>query len=362
MTASIRPHKEILLIFSFVLLVACARPTAPSTSVPISATIDAEGVVKGYGISPFGFPTDYSRFSDFLKEVGGLPNGGVMFNGAWRQDVINGADAGEVPATAITVIEQATVYGYTPIIVFGWRSENSLYLNVPANATNDWTNEEVKGLFAQMLVDFASNYHPPYLFLGNENDAYFITHPKDYGRWVDFYNQAYDAIKAVSPETQVGPVFQYERLSGQGKFNQWTTPQWGALEAHDLSKIDVLGITLYPWLGSATPEEVPDNYLDPLIERIGDKPVAITETGWPAENLGVPTAWESSQEAQLRYIDALQRILPSVNLKMLNWLHLNPMVQTDANQVSWQIFSSISLRDSQGNKRPVYNAWAQYQP
>lgn len=363
MTTSIRPHKEILLILSFVLLAACARPASPSTSVaPTSATSEAEEVIKGYGISPLGFPADYNRFSDFLEEVGGMPNGGVMFNGAWRQDVINGANAGETPATAITVIEQATVYGFTPIIVFGWRSDNSLCLNVPANGANDWTNEQAKDLFAQMLVDFASNYHPPYLFLGNENDAYYITNPEDYARWVAFYNRAYDAIKVVSPETQVGPVFQYEHLSGQATFNQWTTPQWGALEAHDLAKVDILGITLYPWLGAATPEEVPDSYLDPLVKRIGDKPVAFTETGWPGENLGVPTAWETSPEAQLRYIDALQRILPRVNPKMLNWLHLYPMVQTGGNQVSWQIFSSVSLRETLGNKRPVYDAWVQFQP
>ena len=353
-----------LFVFLFLTLAACtqaASPTAAPTQSSAAAPA-AGGVIKGYGISPLGFPTDYSKFGDFLSEVGGLPYGGVMFNGAWREDVAGGSDAGEVPATAATVVQQAGVYGYTPIIVFGWRSSDTdLHLSTAANPTNDWTNEDAKALFKKMLVNFAGGYHPPYLFLGNESDAYYIANPEDYARWVAFYNDAYDAIKAVSPETQVGPIFQYERLSGQGTFSQWTTPQWGALDAHDLSRVDILGLTLYPWLGSPTPEDVPDDYFAPLLQRIGDKPVAITETGWPGDAMGMQLAWEASPDAQLRYVDTLRRILPEVNLKILNWLHLNQMAPSPQSEAI-QEFVSIALRDAQGNKRPIYDAWVQFQP
>ncbi|MGH2582987.1 MAG: glycosyl hydrolase 53 family protein, partial [Anaerolineales bacterium] len=180
---------------------------------------------------------------------------------------------------------------------------------------DDWSNSESKGLFEQMLVDFAEKYQPPFIFIGNESDAYYISNSDDYARWVEFYNQAYDAIKRASPSTQVGPIFQYERLSGQGTFNQWTTTQWGALESHDLERVDLVGITMYPWLGVPTPEDISDAYLDPLIDRIGGKPLAITETGWPGEDLGLETAWEASPEAQIRYIAALDRLLERLNVR-----------------------------------------------
>lgn len=337
---------------------ACA-PTPEVIASPVSAS-PAASVIKGYGISPLGFPNDYSRFPDFLAEVGSLPNGGVMFNGAWRQDVTHGANAGQIPPTAIGLVQESATYSYAPIVVFGWRTEQQLHLSVPANATNDWTNAEAKVLFKQMLVDFAS-YHPPYVFLGNESDAYFIANPVDYARWVAFYNEAYDAIKAVSPETQIGPVFQYERMSGQGYINGWTTPYWGALEAHDLNKVDIIGITMYPWLSVASPEQIPDGYLDPLIERIGDKPIAITETGWPGDPLGLQTAWEASPEAQLRFVAALDRILDGANLHILNWLHLYQM-DVDPASAGFAEFMSISLRDAEGNKRPIYDEWVEFQP
>jgi hypothetical protein len=343
------------LIVGSLLLAGCANMQASPT--PPSVV----GAIKGYGISPLGFPADYSNLPAFLEEVGSLPNGGVMFNGAWRQDVADGSDAGEIPSAAILVVEQGEANGYTPIIVFGWRSEDSLHIGVPANPANHWANQEARALFKQMLVDFVSSYHPPYLFLGNESDAYFINVPEDYQNWIAFYNEAYDAIKDVSPETMVGPIFQYERLSGQGAFSQWTTPHWGALTSHDLERIDILGITMYPWLNVVTPSQVPDNYLAPLMEIVGDKPIAITETGWPGDPLGLPVAWEATLDAQLLFVERLDGILRGANIRMLNWLHLYQIAVTPES-TDFAEFASISLRDAQGNKRPVYDAWINFQP
>lgn len=351
---------SLALLSGTLLLTACSQPAA--ATVPAASPASASEVVKGYGISPQGFPADYSRYADFLTEVGQLPNGGVMFNGAWRQDVAGGSDAGQIPAPAAGLLQAAGQYGYTPIVVFGWRSsETELHIGVPANPANDWGNLEARALFKQMLVDFATQYQPPYLFLGNENDGYYSANPDDYGRWVEFYNEAYDAIKAASPETQVGPILQYERMAGLGRFSGWTEAHWGALEAHDLSKVDLLGLTLYPWLGAAAPEDVPSDYLQPLLARTGETPIAITETGWPGEDLGLAAPWEQSAEAQLRYLEALKGMLAGVDLRVLNWLYINPLAAAgDSFEV--QAFGSISLRDANGDKRPIYDAWVNYLP
>jgi len=345
---------------------ACNLPNDAPTPAPLptqTATPEPRGVVKGFGISPRGFPEDYSRFPEFLEEVASLPNSGVMFNAGWREDLFGGTDAGQIPDTAAAIMEQAGVYGYTPIIVFGWRADdNTVLLSVPENDTNNWRNAEAQALFEQMLVDFAERYKPPYLFLGNESDIYWTNRPEDYGRWLEFYNRAYDAVKAVSPETLVGPNFQFERISGQGDFSRWTEPQWGALEAHDLSKVDIVGLTLYPWTGAASPEEIPDNYFAPLVERIGDTPIAITETGWPADPLGLNTAWQASPEAQVRYVAALERTLDGLNVEILNWAFLFPLERGDQTEVFWQSFGALGLYDHDGNRLPVYDVWVEFLP
>lgn len=350
---------SLLIILALVLLasvVGCGsqeetNDSDDTTPAPVS-------IVKGFGISPQGFPLDYSKILDFYAEVGGTTNGGVMWNGLWKE-----SGAGVVPQAAASLMQASGTYKFTPVAVFGWRSGITLFLEVPSNATNNWSNAAARSLFQSMLVDYATTYRPPWLFLGNENDSYYGQNASDYANWISFYNAAYDAIKSASPDTMVGPVFNFEHMAGAGTLNGWTTAYWGALGSHDLTKVDVVGVTVYPFLNYASPSSVPVTYLDPLISRIGSKPIAITETGWPAENLGaLNPQWETSQEAQLTYLTRLDAMLEEKNVKMVNWLHLYPMQDTGGSPVEWKLFSSVSLRDNSGNKRPAYDVWLSFDP
>lgn len=295
-------------------------------------------MVKGVALSPRGFPLDYSQLPAFYAEVAAMPRGGVMWNGLWTDGVAPKA-----------VLQSAAAYRFTPIVVFGWRSGT---VTVPAS----WSDSEARARFANMLRDFATTYHPPFVFLGNENDFHYAQNPTDYANWITFYNEAYDTIKAASPSTVVGPVFNYEHLAGSGALNGWTTPHWPALEMHDLTRVDAVGITLYPWLHHATAASVPANYLDPLLARIGSKPIAITETGWPAENR-LNAQWEASETAQVTYLGRLSTMLRGKPVRMVNHLFLHAMQDPGGSPFDWKLAGSISLRDASGNPRPAYDAW-----
>jgi hypothetical protein len=316
----------------------------------------------GYGLSPYGFPASYDQVGAFLTETSAeLAYPTVMWNGPWRDDALLGADAGTVPAAADIVASYGVTFGYDPIIVFGWRSGSTLMVQYPGNTVNDWSNAGAAALYASMVTTFLRAHPTRYLFLGNENDGYFELDPVDYARWVTVYNAVYDAAKQVSPDTLIGPVFQYENLSGQGQLNGWTTPHWGALEAHDLSRVDIVGITLYPFFHYAAGASVPATYLDPLVDRIGSIPLAITETGWPAETLGELTPpWTTSEQEQTDYLDSLVTLVKRHDVRVAQWLFLNAMVNTvppPARNLGWEIFGSISVRNPAGGERAVYTPW-----
>lgn len=320
-------------------------------------------VVKGFGLSPQGFPLDYGKLPDFYAEVAIIPQGGVLWSGLWREDVAEGSDAGEVPSSLASVLQASAAEGITPMAVVGWRSDDRVRLGVPSNPNNDWSNAEAKQLFLDMIRDLARQYRPPFVFLGNENDLYYEQAPEDYPNWVRFYDRAYDAIKSISPETRVGPVFSHEHLAGTGAFAGWTRPHWGALEAHDLDRVDVLGLTLYPWLSVPTPEAVPDDYLDALTSRIGAVPLAILETGWPAEDLGgLDPDWETSASAQVRYVERLPSVLDGISVVVLDWLFLHEMRNPGDSPIDWQLYGSVSLRNDRGEKRAVYDSWIEFLP
>jgi hypothetical protein len=338
-----------------------ARLIALSFVATFAVSTSAGVVVKGFGISPKGFPVDYSQLPDFFAEAARIPAGGVMWNGAWRDDVIGGTNAGIVPVAARVTLESSFTYGFTPSVVFGWRSGTTVLLAVPGNATNDWTNAQAKERFRGMLDDFARTYQPPFVFLGNENDFYYEQNPADYANWIAWYDAAYEVIKAASPATLVGPVFNYEHMAGSGALNGWTATHWSALEMHDFARVDIVGITLYPWLHFATAAAIPADYLAPLMSRIGAKPIAITETGWPAENLGgLNPPWETSEAAQVTYLARLSTMLDGKPVLMVNHLFLHAMTDPGGSPLEWKLSGSISIRDASGNPREVYDAWLSF--
>lgn len=331
-----------------------------ATLFSVSPFASAE-IVKNIAFSPEGFPSKWNKIPEFFKEASSFSHPGVMQNGPWRDDAENGKNSGKIPQAADMVAKLASEHNYTPILVFSWRTDKIPLIKVPKNKVNNWSNQEARVLYKKMLVDFVAKHKPPFMFLGNENDFYYEMNPRDYENWLNFYNEAYDAIKAVSPDTQVGVTFNFEHLSGLGKLNAWTKDLWPALEKHDLNKMDIVGLSVYPFFQYATAGEVPDTYLDPIVQRIGSKPIAITESGWPSNNGGSRALWIASEEEQVKYLPKLARMIEGKNVSVVSWLYLNEP-QFEGVGAIWKMFGSISLRSKEGVNRPVYDAWKSWNP
>lgn len=307
----------------------------------------------GYGVSPLGHPSDFSQFGPFLVEVSNTCNGGVvMANGSWRDNISN---SGNIPTLQKTVAQlQPTPYNYTDLLVFGWATYPTLYLNTNSDPTNNWTNSDMRNLFLQTLINTADSLSPAYMFIGNEVNFYLTQDSSDYANWSSFYSMAYDSIKSYSPTTKVGTIFNYEHLSGQGVNTGWNTPHWNALLDMDTSKIDILGLTVYPFFNSINANSVSNNYMDTLFAQIGTIPLAITETGWPGDSLY--GNWNASPQEQVDWVNKLFNILNGRNVEVVNWLFLNYMMDNSLSSESL-IFKSVALRDSLGNDRPALPIW-----
>lgn len=311
---------------------------------------------KGFSLSPRGFPDSYDRLEDFFVEIQNFNDSGVLWSGAWRDDAQNGGDAGQIPEAANLLQTRSRTYCFVPSVVFGWRSGAELHIKIPSNSDNTWLNLEARNAFLEMLTSYVSLHRPPYVFLGNENDFYYEQSLLDYANWLNFYNSAYDTIKLNSPETKVGPVFNFEHLAGSGQLNGWVTAYWEALLNHDSSRIDVIGLTLYPFFHIQRPTDIPNDYLDPLWSRIS-KPVAILETGWPAQRKeDFNPLWEVSEQYQVDYLEKLEVLLANKDVPIMNWLFLYEMESTIQSDET-NIFGSISLRTSENTPRLVWPYW-----
>ncbi len=308
----------------------------------------------GYGVSPLGHSADFSQFGSFLTEVSTLCNGnGVVFvNANWRDNINT---SGTIPTVHSTVSQlQPSPYNYIDMLAFPFAEYPTLFLNTTSDPTNNWTNSDMKQLFTQMLKHTADSLQPNYIFIGNEVNFYWEQDSIDYMNFVNFYHQAYDSIKLYSPNTKVGTIFNYEHLSGKGTNVGWSTPYWNALNSIDTSKIDVFGLTVYPFFEYNQASSVPSSYLHDFFQLVNNKEVYLTETGWPADSF-IGT-WTCSPAQQEVYIDTLANIVSNGNVIGMNWLYLHYLMDPMIND-GIKIFNSVSLRDSMGVDRPALSKW-----
>jgi hypothetical protein len=121
-------------------------------------------------------------------------------------------------------------YGFTPLVGLGF------YREVPGDdleATVSWDDPNAVSKSRQAAVAIAQQYQPKYLALGGEINRYYEHDPAGFDQFVTTYAGAYDAIKAISPQTLVFPVLQLEMTKGGAYLvggSETRQPQWELLD------------------------------------------------------------------------------------------------------------------------------------
>ena len=138
-------------------------------------------MLTGVSLSPKSFQAkDFTDFFEQTKETGKV----VMWAGDWNElsNVQNGGPA--------VVAGLASKYKYTPLIIAQFFTQSSGQLIRPLD-------DATKQKFKASAVSFAEKYKPEYLGLGIEVNMLYEKSPDEFGVFVDFYNEVYDAVKRL---------------------------------------------------------------------------------------------------------------------------------------------------------------------
>lgn len=234
---------------------------------------------------------------------------------------------------------------------------------------HDWEElsyEELK----QAVYDFTFNFMnqmkdqgttPEFVSLGNET-AGGILFPD--GKSTNFYqlselfNQGYDAVKAVSPETKV--IIHLDDAGNADKY-EW---YFGGLNTYG-TKYDVIGASYYPFWTKKTVEEIAE-WAEYQSDKL-DKDILIMETGYnwnptlpggskgqlkdngPYENI-----YPSSPEGQKNFLyECFNGIKGMANGRVLGDVYWDP-VMINVPGVGWElgapnVVSNTTLFDFEGN-------------
>ena len=144
-----------------------------------------------------------------------------------------------------------------------------------------FADEQVRSAFVRYAEYVAANYRPLFLALGVEVNSYEAENPEDFEQFLTLYAEAYDAVKALSPDTVVFPTFQLEEMHGLLPLGEPRAPQWNLI-GRFAPRLDMIGLSVYPDAVFGDPLRVPREYLSRASDY-ADVPIAIAEMGYTSD-------------------------------------------------------------------------------
>ena len=224
---------------------------------------------------------------------------------------------------------------------------------LPANlAGHDLSDEALRQAFVAEAVFTVRNMQPAYLILGTEVNASFERNPQGYLAFVQAYREAYDAVKAASPETAVFPSFQYEELLGIIPDLPPHVARWQLLKDFE-GKIDMLGITTYPSFAYPVARKVPPNYYSQIREQT-DLPIAFVSAGF-ASGAGRDGVNASTPAEQRRYLQRLFEDADALASPLVIWFALRDL--SFATAPPFDLVANIGLRDTTDRVKEAWPVW-----
>ena len=226
-------------------------------------------------------------------------------------------------------------------------------------AQNDLKVKQAYLRYARAVIDF---WQPDYLAINVEANIIANKSMEVWQQYLDLHRYIYEALKKDHPKLLIFASIQVEHFRGlmadaTGK---------ASLQKEILGQLnpyqDMLALSVYPYSAQG---EFTDDYFDDF--KVYKKPIAISETGWPAESFmmfGYPTA--GSQEAQSTY---LQNILHAANqnkfIFVINWVSvdyiklLEKLPKNDAMEFS-KSWAYNGLWDKDFNSKKALQVWQSY--
>ncbi len=202
----------------------------------------------------------------------------------------------------------------------------------------------VRQAFTHYAMRIAKEYKPTYLGLASEINTYFTHHPDDAQAFVSLYKETYQAVKQLSPATQVTATLQYESLSGTiGGSPHWEYLDWFG------DTLDVVAISTYPSPFFQNPDAIPADYYTRLA-RHTTKPAIVAESGGPT---GGSAAFHGSEQNQERFLRRFVELTSDLDLRLWVWWFLHDW----AGPGYPDFFKTMGLRTSQGHPKPSWETW-----
>ena len=230
-----------------------------------------------------------------------------------------------------------------PLLHFSFMGEG-LTLASPSGTGYSLSNQEWRLQYKRAVIESVEAAKLAYLSVGNEVNRWYEKYGYDgdngFRHWVSLYEEIYDEVKALSPETKVFCTFSREMVSENREADICV------LEYFNPDKLDVLVFTSYPHSlpGVNRPTDIPEDYYSGVAELMPGKPVGFSEITWPS------MTEFGGEQAQADFITLLDTEYTSgFDVEFIMWPWLSDLVDTD----------TVGLIQRDGTPKQGYAAWVE---
>lgn len=184
-------------------------------------------------------------------------------------------------ASAKTYLATTPINTYRNDIANYWGAQENMMKPFPWD-NYTFADAEIKTAYLNYCLRMISEFNPNYMAYGIEVNALDVTSPNLIDDYVLFNEFVYSQIKVSYPNL---PLFLTFSL---GIFNDFQPAQTSFIQKM-LPYTDYIAISHYPFQNYENPENIPNNIYDNLLALAPNKPFAVAETAFIAEDLVLPT-------------------------------------------------------------------------
>jgi hypothetical protein len=229
-------------------------------------------------------------------------------------------------------------------------------------AGKGFADEEVIRAFithAERMIEAAN---PDFFAYAIEPNLLYAKAPASWPDFLVLAEATYTSIKARYPDLPVFVTIQAET------FQDDPPGQSEALRAL-LPFTDIIAVSTYPYLRISDPAAIPAGYYADIAALAPGKPFAISESGWPAEDVDdpYPVLIPSSSEAQDAFLSRLLGDLDEMEAVFFVWFLTRDI--DEAWEQSYaalpiaptaRLFRDIGLLDGAGDARVAMDTWREW--
>jgi len=229
--------------------------------------------------------------------------------------------------------------------------------------TRSFADAEVAAAYLSFALDLIARFDPLYFNYGTEISELMLNDPAAFDDYLTFAETVYNGIKAQHPNLPLMVSIAYKSPGS----TEMDTIATGFDRIRDY--VDIVGVSTYPYIffnhaDKGDPGNLPTDWLSQVTTLAQGKPVAITETGWAAEDLVIPSFGvniPSTEAFQRAYASQLLAEADTLDAEFIIWWTVvdfdalwNGALAQDPLASIWR---DIGLYDESLVARPALNEW-----